>query len=529
MAFASAIVMNNSERSLVLVLGDYPVEKAEFVERRLSLTPITIQQLDDDNLICGARGILLSSFPDKFALFKSYFENNFFRACELGLMTAACVVKKSTQVSALRNEAYTKAGLFEDIGDPTKRMECFDALPWVYLSDKLCAIAETFARYEPGPPLGTTEIDSSSITEPLSRDAKVLLKRAFYDCDLITVERLTGGKTTKETFRVFANLAGPEFGPQPMPFFVKMGSPESIAYEKRNYRTRAEPFIPFPLRPSLIEARCATTLTSAALACNFVPSAVSLRDALQTGQGDGAIFSLFEFTLRGLRSHTLNAPKRPRALQTFFDPKNGRVRTNEIEEKWPSRIEGLHNYPKSRKPKEVEKVLRQFAAQVEAREGTYHGDLHAGNIMVRNRDAIVIDFGSMTPFGPLSADPAILEVSLVFGTDNHDKASSFDAWREFVDHIFFDPLSPPPPKAGYHQFAWLHKAIRELRHVVTCCGVERNEALIILAGCLLRFGRLTPPELNSSELMSLAENRTVYALVVADQITKKLEEPHAAC
>jgi hypothetical protein len=147
--------------------------------------------------------------------------------------------------------------------------------------------------------------------------------------------------------------------------------------------------------------------------------------------------------------------------------------------------------------------------------------------MVRNRDAIVIDFGSMNYFGPLSADPSLLEVSLVFGTDDYDDPNSYIIWRRFVDYIFADPLIPPLPRGDYHQFGWLHKAIRELRHVVSCCGVEREEAMLILGGYLLRFGRLAPRELKSKKLMELAEKRSVYALVVADQISKKLEERHA--
>ena len=183
----------------------------------------------------------------------------------------------------------------------------------------------------------------------------------------------------------------------------------------------------------------------------------------------------------------------------------------------------MRDYGITRKPEEIAQVLRNFAAKIETREGPYHGDLHYGNIMVRNRDAIVIDFGSMERFGPLYADPAVLEVSLVFGTDDHDNPEYFDVWCKFVDFIFLEPLSPPLPKGDYPQFAWLHKAIRELRHVVACCGVDKSEALIILAGCLLRYGRNAPLKLATGELDLLAEKRRVYAIVMAYQICERLE------
>jgi hypothetical protein len=526
MAFTSAIVMKNSDRSQVLVLGERPIDKKPFEQRNLVFTPIKIEQLDDKILTNNARGVLLAPFPGKFALIYSYFEERFHRACELGLMTAVYVTEKKAQVSEIRDNVYAKFKVGEDIDDLNKRRRWIESLPWVYLGEEDWAIAETLARYDPGPPLGTPTIDKSGVTESLDPESETMLKRAFHNADRITVNRLEGGRTAKETFCVFANLDGADFGPQPMPFFVKLGSAWKVDDEKRNYRELAEPFIPFHLRPSLNDARSVTNLTTAALVCNFVEGAVSLRDALRAGQGDGTIFSLFEFTLRGLRNHTLNRPKRSGVIEAFLA---SRVKAHEIEAKHPARIKQLRDIGMTRKPEEVEWVLRKFASKIETREGTYHGDLHFGNIMVRHRDAIVIDFGSMGPFGPLYADPAILEVSLIFGTDDHDDPESFDVWRKFVDYVFLDPLSPPLPKGDYPQFAWLHKAVRELRHVVACCGIEKPEALIILAGCLLRYGRNSSLKLKSKELDLLAENRRFYALVVAYQICEWLEKHYAAC
>jgi hypothetical protein len=528
MAVTRTIVMKHSARSRVLVLGEHPINKEPFEQRRLTPTSIKLDQLDDNALTNSARGVLLSPFPGKFALISEYFEQRLHRACELGLMTAVYVPEKKVQVSEIRNAIYARFKLFEDIVEPEERKRRFDSLFWVYLGETDWNIAETFARYDPGPPLGAPVIDQSSVVGSLDRETETLLKRAFHDCDRITVRRLAGGRTAKETLCVFANRPDAEFGPQPMPFFVKFGDAEKINNEMRNYREFAEPFIPFHLRPSLDESRSVKTLNAAALVCNFVEGAVSLRHALRAGQGDGVIFSFFEVTLRGLRSHTLNGPKKSGVIEAFFDPKEGRVKAHEIEKKHPSRIEQLRDYGITRKPDKVEDVLRKCGASINTCEGLYHGDPHAGNIMVRNRDAIVIDFGSMGLSGPLSADPAILEVSLIFGTDDDDDPKSFNVWRKFVTYIFEDPLSPPLPRGDYPQFTWLHKAVRELRHVVTCCGVEDPEALIILAGCLLRFGRFPPLKLASKRLNALAERRRAYALVVADQICTKVEELYAA-
>ena len=440
-------------------------------------------------------------------------------------MTAIYVTGKKVQVSEIRDGVYATYKVGEDIENLTKRRQWVESLPWVYLDDREWAIAETLARYDPGPPLGAPMIKKIGDAKSLEPESEALLRRAFYNADRITVKRLEGGKTAKETFCVFANLPEAEYGPQPMPFFVKLGSAWRIADEKRHYLEVAEPFIPFHLRPTLNTARSVTTLNTAALVCNFVESAVSLREALRAGQGHGAIFSLFEITLRGLRSHTSIKPKRLGVVEAFLDLK---VRAREIEEKHPARIKELTDRGMTRKPQEIEQILRARATKIKTHDGPYHGDLHYGNIMVRNRDAIVIDFGSMEPFGPLYADPAVLEVSLVFGTDNHDDPKSYDDWREFVDFIFLNPLSPPVAKGDHPQFGWLHKAIRELRHVVACCGVEEPEALIILAGCLLRYARNAPLKLASEKLNLLAERRRAYALVVTYKICERLEQEDVA-
>jgi len=516
--------MNQSDRSLILVLGDRPIDQRPFIQRRLTLKPIKIQQLGDDTLTKSARGILITPFEGKFGLVYSYFEECFNHMCELGLMTAVYVTEQKVQVSAVRDDAYKRHKAGEDIDDLQKRKRWVESLPWVYLGEEDWAIAETLARYDPGPPLGEPKIDKSSLVEEIGLESEILLKRAFHDASRITVKRLAGGKTAKEAFCVFANLANAQYGPQPMPFFVKLGSACKIDEEKLNYANVAEPFIPFHLRPSVVSARNVTNLNTAALVCNFVESAVSLRDSLRAGQGHGCIFSLFEITLHGLRSHTANGTEKTGVIEAFLDSK---VRAREIEEKHPSRIQFLHEYGMTRKPTVIEHVLRRFAERIKTREGPYHGDLHFGNIMVRNRDAILIDFGSMGPFGPLYADPAVLEVSLVFGTDNHDDPDSFHNWRAFVDYLFENPLSPPLSNGDFPQFAWLHKAVRELRHVVACCGVGEWEAMIILAGCLLRYGRCAPLKLVDGQLDLLAENRRAYALVVAYKICERLEELNA--
>jgi len=506
--------MSESSRSKVLVLGQLPVDPVPFVERGLTLEIVQLEGLCD-RLFNDARGLILAEFPGKYRLASEFFAGPFRRSCELGLVTTiySQVPADSHQIIRLRNMAYLAI-------DPKQPAPAF---AWAEVGEKLPSIAEKFARHQAGPQLGEVKIEPLDPLFKLEPATEALLKRAFWDCDKIVVEQLPGGKTAKETLRIFASVAGPEHGPQPMPFFVKISTPGSIEAEKDHYRRRAEPFIPFYLRPSLNAGRCVTAFSSAALVCNFVESAVPLRTAWRSMQGAGTIFSLFEVTLRGLRGHTARAPKQPGVLKAFLKE---RVRAEQIraEPLGLARIASAKELGLTQEPEALERILVARAETIQSRRGTYHGDLHFGNVMVRNRDAIVIDFGSMHDFGPITADPAFLEVSLVFGTDDKDDPSGFAGWKDFVDELFIKtlPLSPPIHDAEHFRFAWLRKAVRELRHIGSCCDIERDEALIVLAGCLLRYCRLSILEFASPELVKLSEDRRAYALVVAADICSKL-------
>jgi len=507
-------------RSRVLVLGDGPVDSVPFEQRYLTLHRVALGQLEDITETNAARGLLLATFPGKPSLIGSYFQKQFRRVCEAGLITIILAKNKNDrdQAYAFRNEAYKQAKLFAEIPDPSKREEKFQSLPWIEIKEDDVEIAEAFARLDDWPPIGSPELVmcDDDVLEP---KLLAMLKRAFNDCKRITIRRLRGGKTAEGTFCVFANLDNGLYGPQPMPFFVKIDSFDMIQGEMENYSQFVEPFIPFHLHPSVDPARCVKTLNNGALICDFVGNAAPLRDALRAGQADCAIYSLFEVTLRGLRSHTQNSPEMPGAVEAFLDK---RVKARQIEENHPARIEKLRKRGMHRSPVEIQSSLRNHASTVRARQGIYHGDLHYTNVMVRHRDAIVIDFGSMNEFGPLYADPAILEVSLVFGTDEQDDPKYFDAWCGFVDSIYSDPLRPPLSKGDHPQFVWLAKAVRELRQAIAGCEFENKEALIILAGCMLRYAR-NADKFKNKALETLAENRRAYALAVAYRLCEQVE------
>lgn len=507
-------VMTGSGRSLVLVLGQRPLDQAEFNQRGLTLRSVQVDDIaKDDDLLNQSCGILLAHYPGKYGLLNDFFQAGFRRACEFGLLTSFASSEQADldQFIALRDQAYSGPG----------SSDWMSVTRWTHYDAQLTNVAEKLARHAPGPELGQAEIETLDPSLVLCEATKKLLKRVFWDCSKLVVEALHGGKTARGTYRVFASMIGPLYGPQPLPFFVKIGTPAMIEDEKENYRKRAEPFIPFHLRPTLNPSRCVTTYDLAALVCDFVGSAVSLRQAWRNAQGAGTLFSLFEVTLRGLRAHTARAPEESGAIKAFLVE---RVKAIEIHTAPDGalRIARAKELGLSREPEEIEQILIAHAERLESRRGTYHGDMHCGNVMVRHQDAIVIDFGSMRDFGPLTADPSFMEVSLVFGADDDDDPKRFGEWVRFVDDLFQEPLHPPILDSEHLRFAWLRRAVRELRHIVSCCGIKRAEGLIVLAGCLLRYGRLSRLEYDTPELVQLSEDRRAYALVIADRLCAKL-------
>src|SRR6266566_378085 len=360
-------VMKAVDRSRVLVLGDWPVDSVPFEQRYLTLHQVTLSQLEDLTETNAACGILLATFPGKPSLIGSYFQKQFRRTCEAGLITIirANNKKDRDQAYAFRNEAYKQAMLFADITDSVKREEKFQSLPWVEVKEDDVQIAEAFARLDYWRPIGSPELVMFDKDDVLKPKLAILLKRAFHDCKRITIRRLRGGKTAEGTFCVFANLNNGLYGPQPIPFFVKIDTLEMIRGEMQNYSQFVDPFVPFHLHPSVEAARCVQTLTNGALVCDFVENAAPLRDALRAGQADGAIYSLFEVTLCGLRSHTQNSPKMPGVLEAFLDQ---RVRAHEIEKNHAARIEKVRKRGMHRSPVEIESSLRNHATTISARQ-----------------------------------------------------------------------------------------------------------------------------------------------------------------
>lgn len=507
-------------RKEILVVGGRELSPLPFGNRGLVLKPLRVEAITESD-IATACGILVAEPAGQYREIRALADKGAQKAFAMGLMIG---------IWPANPQARAQAELFRD-GIPAASqphsLPPNDGRRWIEIQDDLEVLAESLRVHDPGPHAGNPEIKSYDPDFNIPPEHALLLRRAFQDAGKLIVEDLAEGKTADGTYRVFVELKGRDRGPQPMPFVFKVAQTKKavdadewinpLYVERYNYRQWAEPFIPFHLRPGLLEERCVTTPFWSAIACHFVDGAVLLETVLQNRQGAGLLFSLFETTLRGLRAHTLQSEPEAEVIRTFILKRIDARRLSEDEVLAP-RVTMAMGHGFTGTPDQLQAALADAAKGRKSRRGIYHGDLHLANIMVRQRDSIVIDFGSMGDFGPITADPAALEASIVFGTRPISSEKLQKEWRDYIDQLYRYPLIPPLPSAEHFQYAWINRAVRELRHVVFCCGASEPEMLLMLSASLLRFARFSPADYRDQAVQRISEERKAYALVIAQRV-----------
>jgi hypothetical protein len=507
-----------SDRNTILVIGEGVFEEKEFTQRGLRIQRCSLEAAP--TFFNQSRFLLVADGPGRYSLLPKCYHEAFKPSFEYGLKAAVLAFNDS---DALQFAA-------------TKKLQ-LNTLPFtIFRMADIWQAAQAAAEHNPGPSAGTVSIEPEKIV--LTSLQQLLLRRAFRDCSQIYLEGMEGGVETAGAFRLHASFKGSFVGPRPLPFFVKVGKTSTITREIDNYLAFGLPFIPFHLRPQIAEDRCIKTADQSLLVGTFVDDAIELRESLRTGQGRGILISLFETTLRGFRAQPLAAAERPTpdVLKAFVED---RVGINRLRKDFSHRIEEAKStMGLTLEPEEILRLVTNAAATRSILQGPYHADLHSGNVMVRFADAILIDFSKTNYRGPLTADPATLEVSLVFGTDKHDlgdndnTADIFEEWQRFADEIYASGSSLRPPalfesKPGPN--SWLRRSVRELRHVLMGCETEELDAKIVLCAYLMRHARLGQEKLpDKAAFQELAEKRHTYALVIAERLARSfatLTEP----
>lgn len=500
--YGTVLSVGDFDRKGVLIVGTFPLDTTPFIERNLFVKNFTSDTLATARYDFNrTRAIIIAEYPSKYALIKQFFEQLFPDIQNYGITLRILVhnVQYLQQIKAILNE--TPADHF-------------------FFINEVNILAEQVARYSPGPPVQniTIEGDISNIDQ----EAQLLLARSFYDCTKIYVEQVPGGKDAKHLLKVHAWMKNSQVISSMLPFFVKISSPDKIDKELDNYRVYTDLYLSFRYRPNCRIERCVRTKKYKSLVGNFVDDSISLRKALEDTYHTGIIHSLFEKSLRGFRRQPFVSQQKPSAgaLREFI---KGRIKIDELVQR--------NDVISKAKELGLKSDILQLTDTLLAictescKTGPIHGDLHSGNVMVSGHDAILIDFSAIKASGPLTADPATLEISLCF--DLGEKVPpSFENWKTFIDEAYH-PSQILRPLAFTDQipneFSWLRRAIREIRHILIGCDCCTAEIEVIIACYLIRIARLAPIEVKRKEDDFEFKCRA-YALVVAERIILFLDK-----
>ena len=347
--------------------------------------------------------------------------------------------------------------------------------------------------------------------DQLSREERILLRRAFTDCTSVKLVKQTTG--TAKVFCAFATLEHSRAGPIPLPFFVKFDKAHRIRLELKNYQECTTLHIPFNQRPNLDINRCLIGQPIGIIVGNFVEQSESLQEVVDRGAGRSALHSLFEGALRGWRRQAFYDARYTREANILVGMDRARPSTYVLR-----RQDRLLKRQRQLGPssKSFEQLEGMMASQppISFRSGVIHGDLHGNNVRVTGNDAILIDFASIAD-GALTADPAALDVSLFLDT----KTVKGNDWVELADASFaIDALigSTPPPRPE-HAAANLLEAIHYVRQMAANVTLTPYEYPLVVALQLIRKSSYSGQDEEQ-------EQRRYHAYRLADRIVSDVSE-----
>lgn len=353
------------------------------------------------------------------------------------------------------------------------------------------ALAELAARHPAGPMLNPALKIKGELPEYRKESDSFLLKRAFSDCEAITVEALRTGLSGARVLAVYAEFPQGEVVPYPLPYFAKIDSRERILKEYENYDRFVTRYIPFSQRPNCEPKRCLLGATDGILVGDYVDDSVSLSDVVRPSGARATIHSLFDDALRGWRQQ---AYKRDRIPLVSIRPR--------IVE--PEQIKGPYVTAGKAFGATLSGIaltsLLDTSAKHLYRDGPMHGDLNTQNIRVRNGEAVLIDFYK-SDYGPMSADLASLEIAICFSIEAdaawddengpYMNSQQFAEWRRHIDSLFlyvpgqFGMLPPLQERPCLH--SWMWSACTQLRLMAHYLESSEEAYACLLVAYLMRL------------------------------------------
>ena len=367
------------------------------------------------------------------------------------------------------------------------------------------------------------EVDNGeNALKNISEEGRILIQRAFHDCSKVKLASNFEGRSGVGTYRVYATYKHEYLNnPPPYKYFAKLGDRKQISKEYLAYRDTALEHIPFHLGPRLRLDRCELGAQQGIIVSDYVSGSENLLDCARNGLGAPVIASLFNTTLRVWQDSSKVADK---SLQDYLKDRM----PNLIPEHRRSLIE---HYGILKEPTELQALLDTMPSKP-VQIGVVHGDLHALNVLVRNGDAIVIDFEKMHDDLPLLLDLASLEAGLFVDGFVSDRRNGADLLKSIeclyeVDALVklrFDPCHPGDGSA------WFFDCVRQIRMQARQVELKRRQYALTLG---IEFAKKACKnfKLNSStnpaEPALTGEDIRALAYVLAARILDKLSRGHS--
>lgn len=320
-------------------------------------------------------------------------------------------------------------------------------------------------------------IGSDGCTLELAPEQEIIVRRAFWNCASVQLVAMMNGLSGVGTFRAYAHLKmGAVASKWPYTYFVKIGDRAKIAREFSAYQANALENVPYHLGPRLRLDRCALGHTQGILVSDYVHGAEPLKECARHGRAISAIANLYNTTLWAWRN---SATEEDTPLQNFFED----AFTTPIPDHRKLLIAA---YGAAKSPEEL-KALFMARVSRPVLIGVVHGDLHATNVLVRNNDAIIIDFEKVGTRAPLLRDMASLESGLFvdgFVGDRRSGAELLESVRCLYEPSAFDRDDVPcHPSDGS---TWFFECVRQIRMQARQIECERCQYALVLAAALAR-------------------------------------------
>ena len=401
--------------------------------------------------------------------------------------------------------------------------------PYVYIFDsneKWPSIAHTVCDHPAGS-APNTELkfdghDIISLGQDGHDERLMLLQRAFSNCNTLHLEKMTDGLSGAPVFKAYATqqpLVGGWKYDWPCLHLVKLGPRKKIVDEYDNYIGHALDYVPFHLGPRLRLDRCNLGSSQGILVGDFVEGTEAMRDSAPAGRAGHAIANLFDKTLGAWRKQA--QPNTHRTLRQFFEDK-----WLDDDEKEISLPQARANIVSQLGGTPVVTPLRAIfnrCSQSQVWSGPAHGDLHATNVLVRNGDAIIIDFEKMEDEFPMLYDPASLEGGLLVEGFGHDKRSKEDPRKllESIESLYtLDILNNfVVPCHATNPSSWFYDCVGQIRTLSRHTELYDGQYALVLAVCLIRKG------CNKYLFPNPAfENLRAISFILGQQILKQIDQ-----